>query len=313
MSDTSSPPDVLPAGEARTGPGRAAGAPAVAPPPDDRPDDVRRRLESHGVSHAGHVRETNEDHFVIASLQRSVQVRQTNLDDRAIFDRLCGPMAYLFAVADGVGGGAGGRLASGMAVETIVEYLSQTVGSYHAVPPGQEHAFLDPLGAAVQRAHQALLDTFASNERTGPATTLTLALVVWPRAFLVHVGDSRVYLRRADQLHRLTRDQTVGAYLVDRQAMSEQQARRAGLHNVLSSAVGASDMTPVVHALDLEAGDVLLLCTDGLTHQASEAEVDAVLAREADPQRAAQALLDLVLERGARDNVTVVVARALEA
>lgn len=312
MSDPSPPLDVLPAGEARTAVARAASSQAAAAP-DGRADDVRRRLESHGVSHTGLVRGANEDHFVIASLQRSVQVRQTNLDDRSIFDRLCGPMAYLFAVADGVGGEAGGRLASGMAVGTIVEYLSQTVGSYHAVPPGQEHAFLDPLGAAVQRAHQALLDAFASHGRSGPATTLTIALVVWPRAFLVHVGDSRVYLRRGGHLHRLTRDQTVGAYLVDQQAMSEQQAQRAGLHNVLSSAVGASDMTPVVRVLDLEADDVLLLCTDGLTHQVSEAEVDALLARDADPARAAQALLDLTLERGARDNVTVVVARALTA
>jgi serine/threonine protein phosphatase PrpC len=78
---------------------RLAGADLVA-------GDVRRRIESYGASHAGHVRQANEDHFVIASLQRSVHLRQTNLDDHSLLERLCGPMAYLYAVADGVGGSA---------------------------------------------------------------------------------------------------------------------------------------------------------------------------------------------------------------
>jgi hypothetical protein len=146
-----------------------AGAPGTHPlgtPPAaaaaDRADDVRRRVESHGLSHAGLVRPANEDHFVVASLQRSVQVRQTNLEDPGVLERLCGPMAYVFAVADGVGGVTGGAMASGLAVASIVEYLSQTVGSYHAVPPGQEHDFLGPLTAAVERAHERLRGTFAA-------------------------------------------------------------------------------------------------------------------------------------------------------
>jgi PPM family protein phosphatase len=274
-------------------------------------DGVRRRVESFGYSHVGRVRQTNEDHYVIASLQRSVQLRQTNLDDAGMFDRLCGPMAYLFAVADGVGGQAGGRLASGMAVQTIVEYLSETVGSYHGVPPGQEHAFLDPLGVAVQRAHETLLANFEKAGQGGPATTLTIALVVWPRAYIVHVGDSRAYHRRGGRLNRLTRDQTLGSYLVEQRAMSEQQVEKAGYHNVLTSAIGASDMTPVVGVLDLEPGDALLLCTDGLTNDVPEGEIDALLAGAADPERTCRALVDRALEGGGRDNITAIVAYAL--
>ena len=113
--------------------GEVEPAPPQAPPPpvaDARPprsmiftsgnfslggtnDDQRRRLESFGLSHVGKVREGNEDHFVIASLQRSLEIRQTNLEDRTVLDPLCGPKAYLYAVADGVGGQEGGRLASG--------------------------------------------------------------------------------------------------------------------------------------------------------------------------------------------------------
>jgi protein phosphatase len=279
-----------------------------------RPAGVRRHLESYGLSHAGAVRPTNEDHFVVASLQRAVEVRQSNLADPAVFDRLGGPTAYLFAVADGVGGQAGGREASRLAVATIVEYLSETVGTYHQVDPGQAHAFVDPLHRAVQRAHETLLATFGSarsDGRNGPATTLTLALVVWPHAFLVHVGDSRAYLRRGGQLRRLTRDQTLAASLVAAQAMSEAQAEQAGLHKVLASAVGARDLSPVVRVLALERGDVLLLCTDGLTKDVPEEEIAAVLDRPSDPEARCRALVTQALERGGRDNITAIVVQTL--
>ena len=290
---------------------RTAEEPRGNAQPGGAQEGVRRRVESFGLSHVGKVRQANEDHFVIASLQRSVQLRQTNLDDTGVFDRLCGPMAYLFAVADGVGGQAGGRLASGMAVQTIVEYLSETVGSYHRVPPGQELAFLEPLGVAVQRAHETLLASFEPQGQDGPATTLTIALLVWPRTFLVHVGDSRAYHRRGSTLRRLTRDQTLGNYLLEQGAMSEQQVQRTGYHNVLTSAIGASDMTPVVGVLDLEPGDALLLCTDGLTNEIPEPEIDALLAGAADPEGTCRALVDRALAGGGRDNITAIVAYAL--
>lgn len=302
---------------------------AVTPPPDataptqafplaarpaalgDAPaDDARRRIESFGLSHVGKVRPGNEDHFVIASLQRSLEVRQTNLDDRRFLDPLCGPKAYVFAVADGVGGQAGGALASGITLQTIVEYLSETVGSYHATPAGQEHAFLDPLGRAVQRAHERLLATFGLTQG-GPATTLTIALVVWPQVFIVHVGDSRAYHLRAGRLHRLTRDQTMGAYMVDQHNMTEQQAEQGGFNNVLASAVGARDMTPAVSAAVLERGDVLLLCTDGLTNHVTEAQIVEVLSRTGDAEAGCRELVERALADGGRDNVTVVVAHTL--
>jgi protein phosphatase len=126
-------------------------------------------LESFGISHVGKVREGNEDHFVIASLQRSLEIRQTNLEERSVLDPLCGPKAYLYAVADGVGGQDGGRLASGITIQTIVEYLFETVGSYHAVAPGQEHAFKDR-SAALSSAHTTSSKTFGLPQG-GLATT----------------------------------------------------------------------------------------------------------------------------------------------
>jgi PPM family protein phosphatase len=304
---------------------------APAPPPvaDERPkrpavftsgtfalgatnDDQRRRLESFGLSHVGMVREGNEDHFVIASLQRSLEVRQTNLEDRAVLEPLCGPKAYLYAVADGVGGQDGGRLASGITIRTIVEYMFETVGSYHAVAPGQEQAFRDPLDHAVRRAHEKLLATFGL-PKGGPATTLTIVLVVWPEAFVVHVGDSRAYHLRGGKLKRLTRDQTMGAFLIDEYKMTEQQVEQGGFNNVLSSAVGAQDMTPAVSHFALEQGDSILVCTDGLTKHVTEDQIAAVLGRAANAEAGCRELVDLALAGGGRDNVTVVVANALRA
>jgi len=274
-------------------------------------DDQRRRLESYGLSHVGMVREGNEDHFVIASLQRSLEVRQTNLEDRKVLDPLCGPKAYLYAVADGVGGLDGGRLASGLTIQTIVEYMSETVGSYHAVTGGQEHAFLDPLNKAVQRAHEKLRSTFGISQG-GPSTTLTIALVVWPQAFVVHVGDSRAYHLRGSTLKRLTRDQTMGAFLMDEYKMTEKQVEQQGFNNVLSSAVGAQDMTPAVSAITLEQGDSLVLCTDGLTKHVTERQIADVLVDASNAEGACRELVDRALAAGGRDNVTVVVASALK-
>ena len=308
--------------------GEVEPAPPQAPPPpvaDARPprsmiftsgnfslggtnDDQRRRLESFGLSHVGKVREGNEDHFVIASLQRSLEVRQTNLEDRAVLDPLCGPKAYLYAVADGVGGLDGGRLASGLTIRTIVEYMSETVGSYHAVAAGQEHAFLDPLNKAVQRAHEKLRSTFGISQG-GPSTTLTIALVVWPQAYVVHVGDSRAYHVRSGTLKRLTRDQTMGAFLIDEYKMTEKQVEQQGFNNVLSSAVGAQDMTPAVSAMTLEQGDALVLCTDGLTKHVTDAEIAQHIAAHPRSEDVCQTLLALALQRGGSDNITIVVGR----
>ena len=272
--------------------------------------DLRRMIESHGISHPGRVRTVNEDHFVTATLQRAVQLRQTNLDDVHLFDRLSGPRAYLYAVADGVGGSSGGRVASAIAVATIVEYLGEAVGCYNGY--GSDHArdFPQHLDTAVRRAHDHLVDTFRLQNHGGPATTLTLAMVVWPCAYFVHVGDSRAYHLRGETLRRLTRDQTVGEALVQH-GMPKEQAEQAGLYNVLASAIGARDMTPAVDFIPLERGDVLLLCTDGLTKHVSDARIGDVLLTAPDSQTACQSLIDMALAAGGSDNVTAVVTRVL--
>jgi len=275
--------------------------------------DARRLIESFGISHTGKMRKVNEDHFVTAALHRAVQIRQTNLDDTQVFERLSGPRAYLFAVADGVGGSAGGRVASAIAVATIVEYLGEVVGAYNGYGADQVKDFPEHLRTAVQRAHDHLVETFRLQDRNGPATTLTLVMLVWPRAYIVHVGDSRVYHLRGRGLRRLTRDQTVGEVLVSQHGMSREQAEQAGLYNMLSSAIGARDMEPAVDFFPLEHGDTLLLCTDGLTKHVSDSRIEEILANASDAETSCRSLIDLALSEGGSDNVTAVVARVLMA
>ena len=264
------------------------------------------RIDAFGLSHAGKVRPANEDHFAIMTLQKSVQLRGTNLQDTSILDRLRRPEVHLLIVADGVGGAAGGKIASGVAVRAVVEYLAEAVGCVQDFDVDREQAFLDHLSRAVERGHERLKEMFKT--QGGPATTLTMVTLLWPRAYVVHVGDSRGYYLRNGRLRQFTRDQTMGDYLVDIGAVTEQHAQKAGLYNVLSSAVGG-DLVPTVGIVDMADGDVLLLCTDGLTKHVPDERIGQLLA-SGSAESVAQSLVDAALEGGGSDNVTVIVAKA---
>ena len=264
------------------------------------------RVDAYGLSHAGKVRSVNEDHFAIMTLQKAVQLRATNLQDTALLDRLRKPQVDIFVVADGVGGGIGGKIASGVAVKSVVEYLAEAVGCVQDFDVDRENAFLENLSQAVERGHHRLKEMFQT--QGGPATTLTMVTLVWPRAYVIHLGDSRGYYLRRGSLRQFTRDQTMGNYLVDIGAVTEQHAEKAGLYNVLSSAVGG-DFVPSVGVVDMSDGDALLLCTDGLTKHVSDERI-AELLSSGSAEAAVQSLVDAALDDGGTDNVTVVVAKA---
>jgi PPM family protein phosphatase len=264
------------------------------------------RIECTGLTHAGRVRSHNEDHFVIASMRKSVDVMDTNVEDRDVFSVLQTPSAHLLVVADGVGGRSGGRIASGMAVQTIVQYLSEAVGCYQRMDVNAEHEFLEHLTMAVQQSHDRIQSEFGGGG--GPATTVTMVTLVWPRAYFVHVGDSRAYFLRDGRLRQITQDQTMGDLMVDIGVMKEDEARKGGLFDVLASAVGG-ELSPSVGLVDLQPGDDLLLCTDGLTRHLDDARIASTLAAAPDGASACRSLIDGALQEGGLDNVTVVVAR----
>jgi len=265
------------------------------------------RVDCTGLSHTGRVRSANEDHFVIASMRKAVEITDTNVDDRGVFSVLQVPSAHLLVVADGVGGRSGGRVASGMAVQTIVQYLSEAVGCYQRMDVNAEQEFLDHLTTAVQRSHDRIQSEFGGG---GPATTVTMVTLVWPRAYFVHVGDSRAYYMRAGRLRQITQDQTMGDLMVDIGVMKEDEARKGGLFDVLASAVGG-ELSPSVGLVDLEPDDVLLLCTDGLTRHVEDDRIAAVLGAAPDSAAACRTLVDGALQEGGVDNITVIVARCV--
>lgn len=266
------------------------------------------QIDAFGLTDIGKVRALNEDQFVIASMRKSVRLRHTSLADPGRVDRLGSGESHLYVIADGVGGRPGGELASGTAVESLLQYVDEAVVCYHSLNVDQEHDFLEKLEGAVHRAHERILSEFGAAGK-GPATTVTMITLTWPRAYLVHVGDSRAYYLRRGRLRQLTRDQTTGEYMVDVGAWTEEQAARAKVGANLTSSLGGQEMTPAVGLIDLEPGDVLLLCTDGLTKHLPDQRLREVLAQSLSAEAMCRQLVHEALEAGGDDNVTVIVAK----
>ncbi|MDX2194360.1 MAG: protein phosphatase 2C domain-containing protein [Gemmatimonadales bacterium] len=270
--------------------------------------DVAPVIDAFGLTHVGAVRPKNEDQFVIAGVRKQVDVKATSVEALGSSEKLRGPEAHLFVVADGVGGHAGGERASGFAVQALAEYLGTAAGCFQRFDTDAEHDFLEALEQAVHRAHEALVRESAGRQG-GPATTLTMVTLVWPRAYLVHVGDTRAYVLHGGRLRQLTRDQTMAEFLVDAGGLTEEQAKTSRTKDMLISALGGSSMAPNVGLIDLEPGDTLMLCSDGLTKHVDDREIHRLLALPAGAESRCRQLVDASLAGGGSDNITVVVAQ----
>lgn len=269
------------------------------------------RIDAFGLTDTGKVRKDNEDHFVVARISRAITVDCSSLSDEALAHKFGTMGATLLVVADGVGGGPDGDLASERGAAAVLSYVGRAAGCFHSLDVSREHDLLSDLEETVQQVHQQLLAEAGGPGRQAPATTLTLVLLVWPRAYLVHVGDSRAYVRRRGRLQALTRDQTFGEYMVSAGAWSEEQAAKSRTAETLASAVGGSEMSPVVGLVDLEPGDSLMLCTDGLSKHVSVERIAEVMAGAGDARAMATQLVSDALAGGGTDNVSVIVARGL--
>jgi protein phosphatase len=266
-----------------------------------------RDIDIFGLSHVGNVRQENQDQYFAASLHKTMKIWSASIAQRR-FKEIDEPIMALLMVADGVGGGPGGKKASETALEAVWNYLVGAVDAYWSPGIAMEHMFQKRLEEAVERCHAAVR-TAAQRDPSlrGMATTLTMATVVWPRLYIVQVGDSRCYRLRAGQLQLLTTDQTLAQALLD-QGVAPEQIGESRLRHVLSSAIG-TDIAPVTTTFDLEWDDILLLCTDGLTNHLADEEIAQVLVGSSSAKHACRALVRQALDRGGSDNVTVVVGR----
>lgn len=269
------------------------------------------QMDTFGLSDIGLVRENNEDQFLIADLKKSVIIHQTSLSYDDETHLLGGSQAKLLLVADGVGGGPDGDRASRMAVQGIVQYLLNTMHWLFRLNDGREDAFLDDLKGALVFTQDKLQQHAArmpSGQQMG--TTITLAYIVWPQVYLVHVGDSRAYVFRDQEVIHLTHDQTYAQALVDAGIMHEADVRKSVLRHVLSGLVGCNpkSLTPEVSQFKLTLQDKLLLCTDGLTAELTDAKIAAILSEDKSAEDASHRLINAANHAGGRDNVTVVMA-----
>jgi protein phosphatase len=278
-------------------------------PPGDRPRD--EEIDLFGMTHVGRVRLRNEDHFLLCTLHHSMTIHGTSLASSAQLPLQSQRLATVAMVADGVGGAAAGFEASRLAVSSVANYVGSAIECLTSEDPGRTDDFRAALERAVLRAHDAVLARAATSpELHGMATTLTLMISTWPHAYVVQVGDSRCYYWNEDGLQCMTHDQTVAQDLVDAGMLPANRAAESPLANVLSSALGGREARPAVSSLTVQRGCAMVLCTDGLTKHVSDDEIAAHLRAATSSEQVARALVDLALERGGTDNVTVLVGRA---
>ncbi len=279
-------------------------APAVAAGRKPRDDEI----DVYGVTHPGKVRQVNQDHFLLGSLRKQMQVLQTSLPEQ----QLAGGnerVAFLAMVADGVGGGPKGEEASRLALAAITQYVANSAECYYTRDATDE-SFLSNLQEGAGRAHATVLERAATSpDLRGMATTLTLWLGVWPRVYLLQVGDSRCYLYRQDQLTQISRDQTMAQELTDQGVLTRAAASSTPWSNVLSSSIGGGQTAPVVTRATNDWGNAWLLCSDGLTKHVSDDRIRERLRGMTSARQVSEALLQDALDGGGTDNVTIIVGR----
>ncbi len=270
------------------------------------------QIDVYGLTHPGKVRKENQDHFLISSLQKRMEVHQTSLPDT---NRLHGEterLAFLMLIADGVGGGPEGEAASRRALEAVSQYAAGSMDCYYTADPTDDQAFTQALADAALHCHEDLRERRVAESGKAMATTLTLMLFVWPRAYLLQVGDSRYYILRDGELTQISRDQTLAQVLVDDDVFSRTEASKSPLSNVLASAIGGSEATPVVTGIDQDWDYVHLFCSDGLTKHVPDELIAERLRSMTSAKQVCEDLLRDALDDGGSDNITVLVGRALQ-
>lgn len=270
------------------------------------------QIDAWGVTHPGRVREVNQDHFFVGALARGITVDATSIDEEGRSVLHAERLASLAMVADGVGSRKGGGQAARIAVQELVSKVSEFYYEADYQESEDPEVFTRLLHEAALSCHESLLERAEAvgGERRF-ATTLTLFLGLWPHAYLLQVGDSRCYILRGGDLTQITRDQTVAQELVDSGSLTQTVASRTRWANVLSSSIGGEQAAPVVTRVTRDWGNVVLLCSDGLTKHVSDERIQERLAAVTDARETCELLVEDALEAGGTDNVTVIVGRSV--
>ncbi|MCO6455167.1 MAG: serine/threonine-protein phosphatase [Pirellulaceae bacterium] len=259
------------------------------------------------ATHQGHVRSSNEDHYAVMRRRRTREVLLTNLDDDLV--DLHDDVTFLMLVADGMGGAARGELASSLAIRAVWATEARFTTWVMLLNDDERPDMRERAETFAQLVNQALRDQAISDPKlAGMGTTMTAAYTIGDDAIIAHIGDSRAYHFDQGQLKQITVDHTVAQEMVDAGA-AEEDVR--GFRHILTNCLGggSDQVSADVRFIKLADQDGLLLCSDGLTEHVTNAEIEAVLRQHAVPQVACDALVQLALDRGGKDNITVVLSR----
>jgi len=267
-------------------------------------------VKAFGITDKGKVRSSNEDQFLIAELTKAMRVCQTSLPEPRV--QIGEERAHLFLVADGMGGHQAGERASALAVVAIEHFTLNTFKWFFGPDGGEAQKALAQLETALSNADARILAEAADHpELRGMGTTVTMAFHLGTQVCVVHVGDSRAYMHRNGELHQPTEDHTLTADMVRSGALRPDQVAQHHLRHVITNVIGgqALGVTVEARALEVQAGDRLLLCSDGLTEMVTNADIAATLDAEPAPEVAAKKLLAQANDGGAGDNITLLIVR----
>jgi serine/threonine protein phosphatase PrpC len=270
-------------------------------------------VELHAKSDVGRVRRGNEDNFLVLDLTNErTWIGSDEKEEPTDFRKFdLGQKGLVMVVSDGMGGALAGDVASRMAVDSVREML---VGEDAEGGCDEEAPLVECLKNATVYANLAIHLRSQEDARcAGMGATFTGAAIKDIHLDLVQVGDSRAYIIRKDQIRLATKDQSLVQQLVDVGQISEAEAETHMFRNVILQALGAqSDVTPATGRIGLRRGDILLLCSDGLSGKLRSEDIqEIVVSNNSDLAVACAALIDMANERGGEDNITVVLARFL--
>lgn len=277
---------------------------------------MQAKIVSAGRTDVGRQRDSNQDQFLIADLHKSLLVEDSSLK-LDCHSRLFGTsLGRLLMVADGMGGHQAGSRASLLAIDLLINQMLNRMRWPARISAGEEERFVADLKQLFETAHKLILrESQTHSDLRGMGTTLTMAYILWPWMYVVHVGDSRCYLIRNQSAQQLTRDHTLSSQLAERGGLPAEDVETSRWSHVLYNALGGGGVEVVVevHKVDLQLDDVIVLCTDGLYRDIKPQELADMALREAEPGEACRNLVDLANSRGGHDNITVVAARCLRA
>jgi len=241
-------------------------------------------IKAYAKTDIGHVREVNQDYFYISDSLDQVQI---------------------YILADGMGGYKGGEIASSLATQSAKSYIEN---NFKETPKDKE-SLIQLIGSSIEYANMVVYEKAKENkELTGMGTTLEVCLIYNNRAYIGHVGDSRIYRIRKDFIRKLTQDHSYVQKLVKDGTITKEEAENHPKKNMLMKALGCNAFVePDVMIKGFQKDDVLVMCSDGLTNFVSQDEIYKEV--KEDFEQAPKKLVDMANESGGYDNITVVVIK----